>query len=404
MAGKSRLGSLSILTLMHVVTDGYAVFVPALWIPLKETFGLTAVGTGVVIMVGLIPANLLQPVFGLLCDRYESKWMVVLGPLVAVVLLSLLGLSNWLWLTLAMLFLANAGVALFHPEAATMAGRFAAAGSPRTMSLFLAGGFIGQAIGPTFISWAIAEDLGRTFADSWITIFPGLVVMAIGAVMVLMLPKSHHPPRPQQRASFAQLLRGRHRAIWALVATNTTRFFGLNMILLTLPEYMNDLGLGQLDVGIWMTAFIWAQGATMFIGASITPAHRERSLLIGSLAATLIPAWIFPFVDNWAALIVLMFIGANIAWTIPVVVRLGQEIVPDGQRLISGMMIGLTWGMAILVAPPLVGYLCEAHSPKASFIVGAAALIAPLCSALLLPSQSRLDELKGRAPHGAAQT
>ena len=390
--------------MMHAVTDGYATFMPALWLPFKEMFGLTAMGTGVLIMVGLIPANLLQPVLGMICDRYESKWMVIIGPLAAVVIMSLMGLSSWLGLTVVMLLMANTGVALFHPEAATMAGRFAAAGSPRTMSLFLAGGFVGQAIGPTFISWAIAEDLGRTFRDSWITIFPGLGVLVIGTWMVLTLPKAHHPPRPQQRASFASQLRGRHRAIWALVATNTFRFFGLNMMLLTLPEYMSERGLGQLDVGIWMTAFLWAQGATMFIGASMTPAHRERSLLILSLAVTLIPAWILPFVDNSAALLTLMIVGGSIAWTIPVVVRLGQEIVPGGQRLASGLMIGLTWGMAILVAPPLVGFLCQAYSPKTSFIVGAASLIAPLCSALVLPSQSRLDELKGHAPDGAAQT
>lgn len=402
MASKSRLGSLSILAMLHAVTDGYCMFVPVLWLPFKEIFGLSAVGTGLLIMVGLIPANLLQPVFGMICDRYESKWMVIVGPLVAVVFMSMIGLSSWLPLTLAMLFVANAGVALFHPEASTMAGRFAAAGSPRTISLFLAGGFIGQAIGPTFISRAIAQDLGRTLQDSWTTIFPGLGVLVIGVCMVMTLPKTQQVPRQQHRQSLASQLSGRHRAIWTLVSVNTFRFFGLNMILLTLPEYMSERGLGLLDVGTWMTAFLWAQGTTMFIGALLTPAHRERFLLVLSMAVILIPAWILPFVDGWMALLTLMVIGGSISWTIPVVLRLGQEIMPGGQRLVSGMMIGLTWGMAIIVAPPLVGFICQVYSPKMSLIIGAVSLIMPLCCALVLPSQLRLEQLKGQTPVAVA--
>jgi len=50
----------------------------------------------------------------------------------------------------------------------------------------------------------------------------------------------------------------------------------------------------------------------------------------------------------------------------------------------------------------LVGFICQVYSPKMSLIIGAVSLIMPLCCALVLPSQLRLEQLKGQTPVAVA--
>lgn len=394
---------LTILSLLHLVTDCYTMFAIAMWLPLQRTFGLDGGQTGLLLALGLIPANVLQPLYGAFSDRFDAKWLVVIGPLLMVVCYSLLGLSKAVPLTLFLLLVGAAGSGMFHPEATTLAGRFGATGSSKAMALFLTGGFIGQTIGPLWISWTITgADHG--FEDSWRTIFPGLIIVAMGAAMVSRLPSE----QPQQRAgwgrSLVNVLAGRQRAVWCLVMMNVMRWVGLMLIMSTLPLYLDqkyspleDAEMVQRHVGVWMSIFLAGQGTGILAGGLLSRAHRERVPLLVAFLISLLPAWLLPFVHGGVAMVMLFAAGLCVGWTIPLAIHLGQSILPGGERWISGMLIGFSWGVGSLLSPPLAGYLCETYSADKSLMSGALALTAALVLAVSLPRQSTLNRLKSQA-------
>ena len=387
-------GRLVILAALHGVADCYSAFLAALWLPLQLRFELSAMQTGLLIAAGCIPANFLQPVFGVIADRFDARRLVIAGPLLAAVCVGLVGLSHWLWLTVALLMLGTAGTGMFHPEAAALAGRSGAAGRSRAMAVFLTGGFFGQAIGPLMISFAIAEKFNRTFDHSWLTIFPGLAIVMVSVALLRGLPSVPVSTAAIRRAPLVQILAGRYRPILCLIAMNVSRYFGLQMILQALSLYLAERGGEQMDVGRWMMVYLGAQGIGILFGGLTAPAHRERLMLIVSLVVVLVPAALLPVFEGPIAMVCLAAVGLCIAWTFPVAIQLGQEIVPGARRWISGMMIGFSWGLGALVAPPLAGYLCDHVSTRAPLIVGAIMFAVALGCALTVPFQSRLNHLK----------
>jgi FSR family fosmidomycin resistance protein-like MFS transporter len=396
---------LTILSLLHLVTDWYGSYLLALWLVLRVRFDLDEVQVGWLLAAVMVPSNVMQPLWGALFDRFEAKWFVIIGPALAVVCLSLVGLCGSLAMATCLMVIGMLGVGLFHPEAATLATRFGAAGNPRAMSLFLAAGFLGQGFGPWLISqvvtqprpaWlaALATWPARGFADSWLTIFPGLLILVPGVILIWRLPAGPRAPRPTRRMRLNVVLAGRHRPVWTLIAMNVARVFGLMMLHTTLPEYLKDRGGGQIQVGNWMLIFLWAQMVGILAGGFTARANRERGVLVGMTALSLVPACVLPFIGGPAVLVAYAATGLCIAWTHPVGVRLSQGIVPGGERWVSGMMIGMSWGIGALAGPPLVGWLCKVHSPQASLAVGAALLLAGTALAMALPAQAHLNRLR----------
>lgn len=397
---------LLILSLLHCTTDCYSSFIVALWLVLGTTFENSGVPVGVMVAVTLIPANIMQPIWGVVSDRLNAKWLIVFGPLLAVVCLSMLGLVRTsVGVTILLMAIGQMGVGLFHPEAATLAARLGAAGSPRTMSLFLSAGFLGQAIGPWLISQVINDPhprwletlIGRPsagYSDSWLTLFPGLLCVGIGLAMVARMHSVHSVSNQGRQWSFRVALHGRQRPVWTLIALNVVRIFGLLMLQMTIPKFLEQQGRDQLAVGNWLAVFLVAQTAGILFGGLSAPPQRERTMLIWSVALSVLPACVVPFCQGNAALLALAITGFCVAWTHPICVRLGQAIVPGGERWISGMLIGVSWGVGALIGPLLVDYICSRQTAALSMAVGSVTLIVALLLALKLPSQEDLNALQ----------
>jgi FSR family fosmidomycin resistance protein-like MFS transporter len=76
--------------------------------------GLTAMAS--------MSSSFLQPLFGVLADRMRRPWFVVLGPMIAAVFMASIGLAPSYEVLVALLVLGGVGVAMFHPQTASLAG------------------------------------------------------------------------------------------------------------------------------------------------------------------------------------------------------------------------------------------------------------------------------------------
>lgn len=90
-----------------------------------------AVVSGVVLAASLM-SSVVQPVFGVLTDRWAMPWPLPAGTLLGGVGIALSGLSGSYALTLVFVSISGIGVAAYHPESARVA-RIAGQGSHRAM-------------------------------------------------------------------------------------------------------------------------------------------------------------------------------------------------------------------------------------------------------------------------------
>ncbi|SDZ12192.1 MFS transporter, FSR family, fosmidomycin resistance protein [Herbiconiux ginsengi] len=124
-------------------------------------------------------SSVAQPAFGLLSDRFASRWLILAGMAVAATGIALSGMvSGSYWLTWVVIALSGIGIAAYHP-AATMAAREAGGGSNRSMSMFSVGGNVGVALAPTGVILTVGTlGLGAT---------PLLAIPAAVMVVVYLL-------------------------------------------------------------------------------------------------------------------------------------------------------------------------------------------------------------------------
>ncbi|MCS7078547.1 MAG: MFS transporter [Chloracidobacterium sp.] len=199
--GFAAPSALWLVCLAHFVNDAYSSFIFPLLPLMTAHLHLSAAQAFWLIPVYALFSNFLQPVYGMLSDRWSRRGFVLAGPLLAAVFLSAIGLSgSYSWLMVA-LVAGGLGVGMFHPQGAAMA---AVAGGRRrrpAMALFSAAGTVGVACGPVLVTQAVAHHGLRS------TIF-----LAIGGVIAVTalffwlppLPAAPHvPPKPTPKPAQA---------------------------------------------------------------------------------------------------------------------------------------------------------------------------------------------------------
>src|SRR5215475_7378254 len=126
MDRKNKL-TIVLLSTAHLTLDSYSSFLFQLLPLLATKLRLTPAQVGLVPPMLTVASSLMQPVYGVISDRYFKRSMVVFGPLVAAVFLSCLGTANSLFQLMALVIAGGVGVGMFHPQGAAMVSRAASA-------------------------------------------------------------------------------------------------------------------------------------------------------------------------------------------------------------------------------------------------------------------------------------
>ncbi|MFB9624809.1 MFS transporter [Nonomuraea helvata] len=139
----------------HAAVDFYQGAVPALvpFLVAGRGYGYVAV-SGIVLAATLL-SSIVQPLFGVLTDRWRMPWLIPLSMVVAGTGVALGGVTDSYALTWLAVALSGLGVAAYHPESARLA-RIASEGSHVRMSWFSMGGTLGFASAPVLVTPLLA--------------------------------------------------------------------------------------------------------------------------------------------------------------------------------------------------------------------------------------------------------
>jgi FSR family fosmidomycin resistance protein-like MFS transporter len=341
-----------LLSAAHCVLDSYSSFLAPLLPLLAVKMNLTHAQVGLLIPAMMITSSLMQPLYGMISDRYLKRSMSVFGPLVAAVFISSIGLANSLPVLLTCVILGGIGTGAFHPQSAALVTRASVQQRATVMSIFSSAGTVGMAVGPIMITTVVARF---GLEQSYYTAIFGILMWAL---LLRYCPRLE----AQQAAANTPRLRALLRAAWAplllLYFAIVLRSAVHVSVQTYLPFSLSRSGLQLTEIGQVLSCFILFGGIGGFFGGAMADRWGARRVSMMSLFIAP-PLLIASFATHGLMGYGLLALGGmflNVA--VPVNIVMAQRLVPGGASTVSALMMGFAWGVGALLAP-VTGALSE---------------------------------------------
>lgn len=358
----------------HVVVDTCQGTLPVVMAKLKEVFDLNYFQVGLAVMLLNVTSSVIQPIFGMISDRFRTGWFVSVGVLWTALAMGLVGLAPSYPLVVTLVGLAGLGTAAFHPRA--MMAVYLVSGERRGLgaAIFSTGGNLGFALGPVVGSLLV---LGVGLSATAALIPVGLLLFLI----ILFYP-GDYLRRGEGRRSPSRRLDSAPRspvpwlALSAVCLIVTLRSWVYMSTITYLPLLFTDRGIALASGSLILTMFLAAGAVAGLFGGHLSDRFGRKIVIVASsLIFPLLAAALLLVQGPWLWL----FAGASgaaLLASFSVTIVLAQELLPDNLGLASGLILGLGFGTGGLGAA-LTGSLADHFGLNAAFWVLA---MAPLLS------------------------
>jgi MFS transporter, FSR family, fosmidomycin resistance protein len=371
---------LALLTTAHFTLDVYSSFFSPLLPLLATRLGMNLAMVGTLVALASLSSSFSQPLFGLVADRLRRPWLIGVGPLVAAVLMSSVGLAPTFAALVAILMVGGLGVSWFHPQSAVLATE----SSPRrslAMAVFITGGTLGGALGP-LVSVAVVGWVG--LERSWLAMFPGV---ALAGVLIAVLARIHGTARATATDGGAPSLRELRPVLrplallYVAVVARSAVSYGFMTFL---PMYLHQLGYPVSFGGTALTAYLALGALGGFAGGWMAERIGGRRVVVQSFVGAVPLFLAFLVLPTLPGLVCLVVGSFVLQGSLPVNVVLGQELAPRHSSTISSLLMGAAWGVGALVVAP-IGVLADARGLRVGLAALTGALVPGLLCALALP-------------------
>ena len=363
----------------HFCVDWAQGAIPALLPYFIQHYGLSYQEAASLVVANVLLSSLLQPVFGYYSDKVSLPWFIPLGPVFCGLSISLIGFSSSYGAIFTAAMLCGVGSALFHPEAALLAGRIASGRKGRALSTFAVGGNAGFAVGPI-----VAGFCAYTLSIHSLLLFG--IVNALAAILI-----AHHLPDTIARASRATQpakvggasLRQRNdwRSFGKLSVTILARSLGFTLSNTFIPLFWISVLAATPRQGTVALSALFVMGAVFtYIGGLIADRIGFVPVLRASFLV-MIPAMFCLFHSTSLTTASLLLVPAAVAIFLPYspIVVLGQKYLGKNAGFASGITLGLSTTIGGLFAP-IVGWAADhwglSNALQILWIAGAAGAIA----------------------------
>ncbi|MFA5014036.1 MAG: MFS transporter [Actinomycetota bacterium] len=338
----------------HMVTDTYSSFIVGLIPILTAKLELSLFLVSILTAVNFISNSLTQPLFGYFSDKYGVRYFLIAGPVVAAIFISIMGTLSGYWLILVFLFLGNLGVAAIHPPTAAAASHVGGSRKGFLNSIISFGGTIGFSVGSLFII-LIINKLGLRFTP--LAAIPGII-------MALVIMKSNplillSGTRKFEAGFIKKLKKEKLGLLLLIIFTSFSRDLTILSMLTFMPLYFTEQGVKLINFGYIVLAFILFGGIGGLFAGYYSDRIRKRTAVIQAGLILSVPLFYLMFMVPLNISIILFILGGFFAAsTLPLCIRVVQDIFPGNVSLASSMVMGASGGIAA-AAVILIGKIAD---------------------------------------------
>lgn len=334
------------LAATHLIVDAYTnIYAPLLPL-LIPRLGLSLATAGTLAMCFQMSNSVSQIFFGTLADRWRPRALVLAGPLVAVIVLSGVGLAASALTLGLVLVLGGLGGAAFHPPAAALVYKLADHRKGLAMSAHISGGSLGFSVAPVlfapFIAW-----MGMAWSPA--IMIPGLLALSwtLRQVPPIELPHAHERPTLRTLRPAAVPL----ALLYLTVVLRTATSYGFMTFT---PTLLTAQGMSIGEASTAVSLYLFTSGVGGFLGGPLADRWGSRFVILWSLIVAIPFLAVAPRLGPVGYTALLAMGGLLLQSTLPVSVTFAQSFVKGGAATVSSLMMGFAWGMGSL-AVPIIG-------------------------------------------------
>jgi FSR family fosmidomycin resistance protein-like MFS transporter len=338
-------GIIAAISLCHALNDLMQSLVPSLYPVLKSAYALDFGQVGLIQLVFMLTASVLQPFVGIYTDRRPLPFSLPMGMLLTLVgLVSLAYASSYPTVLLAAALI-GMGSAVFHPESSRVA-RMASGGRHGTaQSLFQVGGNVGSAVGPLLAAFIVVPR-GQT-SVAWFALV-ALVGMTILAYVGRWYGARLRAPRAARASGGGthSLSRGRVTAAMVLLVV---LIFSKYVYMSSLSSYytfylIHHFGMSVPNSQLCLFVFLGSVALGTVAGGPIGDRFGRKVVIWASILGVLPFTLALPYANLAGTIALTIPIGLILASAMPQIVVFAQELMPGRIGLVSGLFLGFAFG------------------------------------------------------------
>ncbi|MDT7633288.1 MAG: transporter, family, fosmidomycin resistance protein [Pseudonocardiales bacterium] len=369
-------GPAVLLAIGHGSVDVYQGIVPVLVPFLVAERHYDYVAVSGFVLAATVLSSVVQPLFGLLTDRWAMRWLIPVSMLVTGLGVALLGVSGSYWLSLTAIALSGVGVAAYHPEGARLA-RSVTGGEPVRMSWFSLGGNVGFALAPV-IATPVLAVWGLSGAP--VLIVPALLGIAVS---VPLLGRASAPRAASAGRAGADDWPA-FRVLTSVIVLRSVAFVGLSTFLgLFVQQRVHN---SPTSSAVALFALFAGGAVGTVLGGRLAARWGRLRVLRAAYAAAAVALTGVVLVPGPGVLVFVAAAALTLYMPFSLHITLGQDYLPRRIGTASGVTLGLAVSAGGVFAPVL-GMLAQATSLRIT-----------LASLILLPALACLLARRLREP------
>lgn len=349
--------TINFLSAGHFLTDLYSGFLNPIMPFIATKIGITMAVATALISISNLTSSLSQPFFGYFADKFQKRFFIFWGMMMASVFLSLIGISNNVLTLIICLILGNMGVSFFHPQATGMVSDSVKKDSnSKEISIFIFSGTIGYAMGP-----AVSSGITQIFGLEKLP-FACIVGVIFAFMMLKNTPKVRELTEKKMQVSLLEAVKKmfQNKPVTVLVFASIVKSFVVSSFQIILPFYWKSLGFDVSKIGLILLLFMTAGATGIILSPYIERKIGIKNVFYISLLAVLPLGTIFYFKNGQGIIAFTSFIliGFVSFLAVPVNMALAQRLMPEFKSMISGFIGGFSWGVIGIILP-LISLLSE---------------------------------------------
>jgi FSR family fosmidomycin resistance protein-like MFS transporter len=384
-----RNGKLLTLMLGHLTVDSYVGVIPVLYPILIGRFRLSLATVGLVSLAYSGMAAVSQPLFGVLADRFGTRFTGVALCWTALTF-SLIGFVTSFPLLLLLAFASGLGSGAFHPLGALDVRALL----PRLrrsagMSVYVTAGTVGVAIGP-LIGILVFGAFG--IRGTGVLVIPGLITG--GYLLWRMrgrLEKTVGVARKVSTAARVPVF-----ALAVVIGVMMSRSWTVNVFQAFTPTWYKQLGYGPEFYGPLATTLVLASAVGTVGCGTLADRYGRRTVILATLVLSVPAIFLYTaFPGPWAFASAIL-IGVLAASTAPLMLLMAQQLMVERAGLASGLVMGLGF-VTGAVGIPINGAIADSIGLQRSLMTHVVLVIVTIAIAWFLPSEAEMDRLSTHA-------
>jgi len=379
-----RSGKLVTLMLGHLTVDSYVGVIPVLYPLLIGRFHLTLGTVGLVSLAYSGMAAISQPLFGVIADRYGTRFTgVALGW--TALTFALVGFVPTFPLLLVLACASGLGSGAFHPFGALdVRALLPAWRRSLGMSIYVTAGTVGVALGP-LIGIGVLALFG--VRGTGLLVVPGV---ATGAYL---LWRMRDQLRPSVTAAKPAIVVSRPVPVFALamvIGVMMSRAWTVNVFQAFTPTWYRQLGYGPEFYGPLATTLVLASAVGTVGCGSLADRYGRRTVIVATLVLS-VPAILLytRFPGPWAFGSAIL-IGVLAASTAPLMLLMAQQLMASRAGLASGLVMGLGF-VTGAIGIPINGAIADVIGLQGSLTTHVILVLATIVIAWFLPTEREME-------------